>query len=210
MDNINLNDRLFFPATLRNREVIASVISEYIPDNGVILEIASGSGEHAIFFQKLFPSITWQSSDPESLHRKSIISWIAYQGLFAKMPKPLDIDVEKKPWPISNEIKSLIKGIVCINMIHISPWSATKALFKESKKYLKKNNFLLLYGPFFRESLATSESNINFDQSLKLQNPLWGIRHLERVDEIAFENGFEQSKIIKMPANNLSVIYHLI
>ena len=209
MEPVNLNDRLYFPATLRNRDFLADVLAKYIPDQGVLLEIASGSGEHGVFFQNVFPSIIWQTSDPELLHRKSINSWIAHQRLSSKMPEPLDIDVEKRPWPINNELKSLIKGIVCINMIHISPWSCTKALFEESKKILKGNHFLMLYGPFFRFDKETSESNLVFDQSLKSQNLLWGIRQLERVDEIAFEHGFEQEKIIEMPANNLSVIYRL-
>jgi len=149
------------------------------------------------------------SVPPEESHRKSISSWIAHNGLTSIMPDPLDIDVEKRPWPIPNQIRFLIKGIVCINMIHISPWSCTKALFEESKKILKGNYFLMLYGPFFRIDKETSESNLVFDQSLKSQNLLWGIRQLERVDEIAFEHGFEQEKIFEMPANNLSVIYRL-
>ena len=203
----NLIYRLNFPATLRNRDSIAEVLTKYIPPKGVLLEIASGSGEHGVFFQETFPSITWQTSDPEESHRKSISSWIAHHGLTSIMPDPLDIDVENRPWPIPNHIRFLIKGIVCINMIHISPWSCTLALFEESKKILKGNYFLMLYGPFFRIDKETSESNLAFDQSLKSQNLLWGIRQLERVDEIAFEHGFEQEKIIEMPANNLSVIY---
>ena len=209
MENVNLNDRLNFPATLRNRDSIASVLRYYITDGAVFLEIASGSGEHGVFFQKLFPSIIWQTSDPETMHRKSITSWITHQGLSSKMPKPLDIDVEKRPWPIPHQLRSLIQGIVCINMIHISTWSCTTSLFEESKNYLRPNNFLMLYGPFFRKDTPTSDSNYSFDKSLKLQNPLWGIRHLERVNEIAVKNGFEQGKIIEMPSNNLSVIYLL-
>ena len=209
MKNVNSNYMLNFPATSRNRDSIAGVLENLIPNKGVLLEIASGSGEHAVFFQNCFPSIIWQTSDPEPLHRKSIISWISHQNLSSKMPDPLDIDVEKRPWPISYELSLLIKGIVCINMIHISPWSCTKALFEESKNYLNKNHFLMLYGPFFRKGKVTSKSNFIFSQSLKLQNPLWGIRHLESVNDIAFENGFEQEKIIEMPANNLSVIYRL-
>ena len=205
----NPNDRLTFPATLRNRNPIAGVLNEFLPHNGVVLEIASGSGEHGVFFQKSFPSIIWQTSDPELVHRKSIISWISHQDLSSKMPEPLDIDVEKRPWPINNELRALIKGIVCINMIHISPWSSTKALFEQSKNYLNKNQFLIIYGPFFRKGKKTSENNFKFDQSLKLQNPFWGIRSLDSVNEIAFKNGFAQEKIIEMPANNLSVIYLL-
>ena len=207
MEHLNLNERLHFPATLRNRESIALVLRKYIPDKGVLLEIASGSGEHGVFFQNSFPSIIWQTSDPEEVHRNSIISWILHQGLSSKMPEPLDIDVEKRPWPITLQLRSLIKGIICINMIHISPWSSTKALFEESKNILKKNQFLMLYGPFFRFDKEVSQSNLKFNQSLKLQNSNWGLRQLEKVNEIAFINGFAQENLIEMPANNLSVIY---
>ena len=209
MEDLNSYNRLNFPATLRNRDYIAEVLFNYIPNNGVLLEIASGSGEHGVFFQNAFPSIIWQTSDPEEIHRKSIISWIDYLGLSSIMPKPLDIDVEKRPWPISNELRPLIKGIVCINMIHISTWSCTKALFEESKTYLKKNHFLMLYGPFIRKDKQTTESNLAFNKALKSKNPDWGLRHLDRVNEIAFKNGFVKEKTIDMPANNLSVIYRL-
>ncbi len=209
MENINLDNRLNFPATIRNREVIAKVLSNYIPPNGCILEIASGSGEHGVFFQKTFPSIIWQTSDPELVHRKSIISWIDHYGLSSRMPEPLAVDVEKRPWPINKQLRLLIKGIVCINMIHITPWSCTQDFFEESKTYLNKNNFLMLYGPFFRKDILTSQSNLNFDKSLKMKNPLWGIRHLDKVNEIAIKNKFVHVKTIEMPVDNLSVIYRM-
>ncbi len=209
MENINPDNRLFFPATLRNRDSIAAVLSNYLPPNSLLLEIASGSGEHGVFFQKKFPSITWQTSDPKLVHRKSINSWIKHEGLISKMPQPLDLDVEKRPWPITKQLKFHIKGIVCINMIHISPWTCTKALFEESKNYLDQNNFLILYGPFFRKNIQTSVGNVKFDQSLKLQNPLWGLRQLDEVNKLALENGFKLDNLIEMPANNLSVIYCL-
>ena len=203
------DNRLNFPATQRNRDSIASVLNNYISPDSLVLEIASGSGEHGVFFQKKFPSIIWQTSDPELVHRKSINSWIKHEGLYLKMPEPLDLDVEIRPWPITKHLKTLIKGIVCINMIHISPWTCTKALFEESKSYLHQNNFLMIYGPFLRNEIQTSETNLNFDQSLKLQNPLWGIRQLDEVNELALKNGFKQDRVIEMPANNLSVIYCL-
>ena len=209
MEYLNPDNRLYFPATTRNRYSIAEVLSNYISPNSLFLEIASGSGEHGVFFQKKFPSIIWQTSDPEFVHRKSINSWIKHEGLFSKMPEPLDLDVEMRPWPITKQVESLIKGIVCINMIHISPWSCTKALFEQSKRYLDQNKFLMLYGPFLRKKIQTSESNLIFDKSLKLQNPLWGLRQLDEVNKLALENGFKQDKFIEMPANNLSVIYCL-
>ena len=209
MENLYVDNRLNFPATKRNRDSIATVLSNYISPNSLFLEIASGSGEHGVFFQQIFPSIIWQTSDPELVHRKSINSWIKHEGLFSKMPEPLDLDVETRPWPRNEQIKSLIKGIVCINMIHIVPWTCTKALFEESKSYLDQNNFLMLYGPFIRKNIQTTKSNLAFDQYLKLQNPLWGLRHLDEVNKLALENGFKQDKVIEMPANNLSVIYCL-
>ena len=209
MENIYPDNRLIFPATKRNRDSIAAVLTDYISPNSLFLEIASGSGEHGVFFQRKFPSIIWQTSDPELINRKSINSWIKHEGLFTKMPEPLNLDVEMCPWPITNQLRTLIKGIVCINMIHISPWTCTKALFEESKSYLDPNQFLMIYGPFLRKKIKTSESNLNFDQSLKLQDPLWGLRQLEEVNELALENGFNQEKVIEMPANNLSVIYRL-
>ncbi len=207
MEIINPDNRLMFPSTKRNREYIASVLSNYITPNSLYLEIASGSGEHGVFFQKKFPSIIWQTSDPELVHRKSINSWINHEGLFSKMPAPLDLDVEIRPWPISKHLRFLVKGIICINMIHICPWICTEALFEESKRYLDQNDFLIIYGPFFRNKIQTAESNLNFDQTLKLKNPLWGLRHLDKVNKLALENGFKLDKVIEMPANNLSVIY---
>ena len=209
MRKVNLHDRLNFPATLKNRFPIYNVLKKYIPDKGLVLEIASGSGEHGVFLQNSFPSIIWQTSDPELVHRKSIVSWISHEGLSSKMPKPLDIDVENRPWPVGNKIKNSIRGIVCINMIHISPWSCTKALFEESKFLLKKSHFLMLYGPFFKKEKENAESNLNFDKSLKSRNPHWGVRHLHRVNDIALRNNFELHKTIVMPSNNFSVIYRL-
>ncbi len=209
MVNINPDYRLDFPATTRNRDSIAAVLSNYISPNSLLLEIASGSGQHGVFFQKKFPSITWQTSDPEFEHRQSINSWIRHEGLYSKMPEPLNLDVDIRPWSITNRLGVLIKGIVCINMIHISPWSCTRSLFEESKKYLDQSNFLMLYGPFFIKEKQTAESNLNFDQSLKIQNPLWGLRNLEDVNDIASENGFNLDNVIDMPANNLSVIYRI-
>tara|TARA_Y100001968_G_scaffold259223_1_gene246391 strand:+ start:2706 stop:3338 length:633 start_codon:yes stop_codon:yes gene_type:complete len=209
MKNKNPDNRLIFPSTKRNRDSIAAVLNNYISPDSLYLEIASGSGEHGVFFQKKFSSIIWQTSDPELVNRKSINSWIKHELLFSKMPEPLNLDVEMNPWPINIHLRSLIKGIVCINMIHISPLTCTKALFAGSKNLLDQNHFLILYGPFIQENVQTSKSNLNFDKSLKLKNPLWGLRHLDVVDDIARQNGFLREKVIEMPANNISVIYRL-
>jgi len=202
-----LDNRLFFSATQRNRDCIGDVLSRIIKKNGSILEIGSGSGEHGVVFQKRFPEIIWQTSDPELLNRKSISSWIEYEELNKKMPQPLELDVEKIPWEIPSRLAYSLQGIVSINMIHVARWSCTEALFRESGKLLKKGQFLILYGPFKICNNHTSESNYFFDNSLKMKNDLWGIKNLEEVCDESKKNGFSQEDIIRMPANNFSIIY---
>ena len=202
-----MDNRLFFPATERNKDSIAEVLSRILLKRGYILEIGSGSGEHAIKFQKCFPELTWQSSDPELVHRKSISSWIEHEELNFKMPQPLDIDVEKIPWEIPSELLNSIQGIISINMIHIASWNCTKSLFNESGNLLKNGQFLMLYGPFKIGGKHISQSNKLFDISLKMQNESWGVRDLGEVSEEANKNDFIEEELIRMPANNFSVIY---
>jgi hypothetical protein len=204
-----LDKRLFFSATQRNRDCIGYVLSKIIK-KGSILEIGSGSGEHGVFFQKLFPEIIWQTSDPELVHRESISSWIEYKDLTNKMPQPLEIDVEKIPWKVPLRLAHSLQGIVSINMIHVAKWSCTIALFRESGKLLKKGQFLMLYGPFKIRNKHTSQSNYFFDNSLKMQNDHWGVKNLEEVCDESKKNGFFQEDIIKMPSNNFSIIYRKI
>jgi len=165
-----LDNRLFFPATQRNKYSIEGVLSRIIKENGLILEIGSGSGEHGVVFQKRFPEIVWQTSDLDLAHIKSISSWIEYEELNNKMPQPLELDVENMPWRIPSNLLHSLQGIVSINMIHITQWSCTIALFKGAGKLLNKGEFLILYGPFKIGNKHTSQSNYIFDNSLKLQN----------------------------------------
>ena len=202
-----MDNRLFFSATQRNRDCIGDVLSRIIKKNCSILEIGSGSGEHGVFFQKRFPEIIWQTSDPDLLNRKSIISWIEYEELSREMPPPLDLDVEKVPWHLPTQLLNSLQGIVSINMIHVAKWNCTIELFKEAGKLLKKGQFLMLYGPFKISNKHTSQSNYFFDNSLKMQNDLWGIKNLEEVCDESNKNGFSQEEIISMPANNFSIIY---
>ena len=202
-----MDNRLFFPATERNKDSIAEVLSRILLKRGYILEIGSGSGEHGVEFQKCFPEITWQSSDPEIIHRNSISSWIDHEELNFKMPQPLDIDVEKIPWEIPSELLLSIQGIISINMIHIASWNCTISLFNESGKLLKNGQFLMLYGPFKIGGKHNSQSNELFDISLKMQNESWGVRDLGEVSQEANKNDFIEEELISMPANNFSVIY---
>ena len=202
-----MDNRLFFPASQRNKDFIGDVLSRIIKKNGSILEIGSGSGEHGVVFQKRFPEIIWQTSDPDLLHRKSITSWIEYEVLNKKMPQPLELNVEKVPWKLPLKLVNSLQGIVSINMIHVAQWNCTIELFKEAGKLLKKGQFLLLYGPFKICNRYTSKSNYFFDNSIKMKNNLWGIRNLEEVCDEAKKNGFFQENIISMPANNFSIIY---
>ena len=202
-----MDNRLFFPATERNKDSIAEVLSRILLKKGYILEIGSGSGEHAIKFQKCFPELTWQSSDPKLVHRKSISSWIEHEDLNFQMPQPLDIDVEKIPWEIPSELLNSIQGIISINMIHVASWNCTISLFNESGKLLKNGQFLMLYGPFKIGGKHNSQSNELFDISLKMQNEAWGVRDLGEVSEEAKKNDFIEDELISMPANNFTVIY---
>ena len=189
-----MDNRLFFPATQRNRDCIEDVLSKIIKKNGSILEIGSGSGEHGVVFQKRFPEVIWQTSDSDLLHRKSIISWIEYEELSTKMPQPLELDVEKVPWRLPRKLVNSLQGIVSINMIHVAKWSCTIELFKGAGELLKEGRFLILYGPFKIDNKHISQSNYFFDNSLKAKNTLWGIRNLEEDSDEAKKNSFFQKK----------------
>jgi len=202
-----LDNRLFFPATVRNREPIGEVLSRILLPTGSILEIGSGSGEHGVVFQKQFPEIIWQTSDPNLINRDSISSWIDHEELNFRMPQPLAIDVEKTPWQIPYKLRLSLQAVISINMIHISSWNCTKSLFKESGKLLKKGQFVMLYGPFKIDNKHVSHSNDLFDNSLKMKNKFWGVRDVGEVTQEAKKYGFIEEEIISMPANNFSVIY---
>ena len=171
------------------------------------MEIGSGSGEHGVDFQKRFPEIIWQTSDPDLLHRKSIISWIEHEELNMKMPPPLEVNVEKVPWHLPTQLVNSLQGVVAINMIHVAKWNCTIELFKGAGKLLKEGDFLFLYGPFKIGNKHISKSNYFFDNSIRAKNDLWGIRNIEEVSEEAKKNSFCQKNIIRMPANNFSLIY---
>jgi SAM-dependent methyltransferase len=197
-----MNDkRIFAPSTARNREPILGVLRNVLPAKGSVLEIASGAGEHVTFFAANFPDLTFCPSDPSAEARESISAWIASIGS-GNARAPLALDVEELPWPIS-----AADAIICINMTHISPWSATEALFEGAGGILPPGAPLYIYGPYRRGGAHTAPSNAEFDASLRARNPAWGIRDIENVAACAREKGFGEPQIVDMPANNLSVIF---
>ena len=184
------------PATLRNRMVIADALRGVLPVAGTILEIASGSGEHAAYFAGEFPALDWQPSDPDGLARISIAAWCA------DMPNvlaPLDLDAAAGAWPVAQA-----DAILCINMVHISPWAATLGLMVGAARVLGPGAPLVLYGPFVRDDAPTAPSNLAFDQSLRARDPAWGLRSVEAV--VATGAGFDFERQIEMPANNLLLV----
>ena len=193
--------RRFAPATARNREPILDVLRTLLPAEGVVLEIASGSGEHIAAFARAFPALDFQPSDPSPEARASIAAWIAAEGL-ANIRPPLDLDVMRDRWPID-----AANAILCINMIHISPWAATEGLMRGAGRLLAPNAPLYLYGPFRRAAVPTAPSNEAFDADLRRRDPRWGLRDLDAVAACAKAHGLLFERLVEMPANNLSVIF---
>lgn len=189
------------PATARNREPIAAVLAEILPASGLVLEVASGSGEHAVFLAQRFPQLQWQPSDPDPECRGSIAAWAAASGCANLLP-PVALDAGADDWPVARA-----DALLCINMIHISAWRATLGLFAGAGRVLEQGAPLCLYGPFVREGVATAESNRAFDTNLRARNPDWGLRDLNQTIAAAQAQDLELAAVIEMPANNLSVIF---
>lgn len=189
------------PAAARNRVPIIAVLRDVLPKTGTVLEVASGSGEHAIAFAEAFPGLRWIASDPDPACRASIAAWTAESDL-ANIAPPLDLDATASDWPINNA-----DALLCINMIHISPWSATLGLMAGASRILAAGAPLFLYGPYRREDAPTAPSNVEFDRSLKGRNPDWGLRNLGDVIAAAADEGLRFDRLIEMPANNLSVVF---
>ena len=187
------------PATERNRDVIAETLAALLPDKGLVLEIASGTGEHAVHFAKRFTNLTWQPSDPDPIALASINAWRADSN--APNVRPAMLLDASAEWPIAQA-----GAVVCINMTHISPWAATVGLLHNAARILPSNAPLFIYGPFRQRDVPLAESNASFDASLRQQNPEWGLRYVEDITEEAQQAGLRLDQIIEMPANNLSLI----
>ena len=201
-----MDQRLFFPATERNRGPIGDLLSQLLPSSGAVLELASGSGEHAVSFQQRFPHLIWQASDPDPDHRASIDAWVRHQGLNDVMPAALNLDVEERPWPLPQTIGESLKAVVCINLLHISPSDCTSAVLEESALLLPAGSHLIIYGPFQRNGEHTSASNAAFDASLRQRNPAWGVRDLAWIDELLEPLPLKRVGCHTMPANNLTLV----
>lgn len=200
--------RQFAPATQRNREPILQVLQTVLPPTGTVLEIASGTGEHAITFAPHFPALVWQPSDVQPIALASIQAWQTHTPT-PNLRAPLKLDVSQPSWweAMSTEDLPAIAAIVNINMIHISPWSACVGLLEGAANLLAVGGCLYFYGPFKREGQHTATSNAAFDRSLQATDPDWGVRNLEDVIAIAQGHHFRLADAIAMPANNLSVVF---
>ena len=200
-----MDARQYASATQRNRQPILEVLLQVLPTQGNILEIASGTGEHAIFFAPRLSPRQWIPSEPNPMLRASIAAW---RDKFPaeNLHSPLDIDASQEKWSIeAQEIE--IQAIVNINMIHISPWRTCLGLMAGADRILSPGGILYLYGPFKRNGKHTAPSNQAFDQSLQASNPEWGVRDITEVAEVAGNHGLELQEIISMPANNFSVVW---
>lgn len=193
--------RLRFAATERNREPILDVLKRVLPARGTVLEVASGSGEHAVYFGAALPTLQWQTSDPSEEHRESIAAWVTSARL-KNVRMPLPLDACELPWPVSES-----DAVVCINMVHIAPFEACLGLLDGARVVLPPGGPLVLYGPFKRGGAHTAQSNADFDAGLRERNPSWGVRDLDEVVFEARRRHLTLDQVIEMPANNLSVIF---
>jgi hypothetical protein len=189
-------------AAARNREPITNVLRQHLPADGLLLEVASGSGEHIVHLANaLSGDLTFQPSDPDADARASIDAWVASTRVRNVLPA-IALDASADAWPIQRA-----DAVACINMIHIAPWDAAVGLVCGAARLLPPGGLLYLYGPYRRDGRHTAQSNEAFDRGLRMQNPKWGVRDLESVAELATQHGFGQPLVEEMPANNLSLIF---
>lgn len=193
--------RRFAPAAARNRGPILDAIRPDLPASGLVLEVASGSGEHVAHFAAALPGLTFQPSDPEAAARASIDAWAAGAGL-ANIRPTLAIDAAAPAWPVA-----AADAVLCINMIHIAPWAAAEGLVRGAAAILPPGAPLILYGPYRRGGAHTAPSNAAFDADLRARDQAWGVRDLEAVAALAAAQGFGPASVTEMPANNLTVVF---
>lgn len=197
--------RLFAPATARNREPIAEVLSDILPETGMVLELASGSGEHAVHMTAALPHLYWQPSDVDPAHLASIAAWARHAQNPRLLP-PMRLDVRADDWMLTG-LPAPVVAITAINLIHIASWDVAEGLIAGASRYLETGGILYLYGPFMRHGAHTAPSNEAFDASLKARDPAWGVRAMEDMAALAETAGFAPPDIRSMPANNFSLIF---
>jgi len=190
------------PATLRNRDPILDVLRPRLPRGGLVLEIAAGAGEHAVYCAKALPGLKWQPTDPDPGALLCMAAWRAHVNLPNLLP-PLLLDAaDPGSWQVQQA-----DAVVDINMIHISPWTATVGLMGGAARVLPTGGGLFTYGPYLEADVETAPSNLAFDAHLKRRNPLWGLRQLDAVTTLAAQHGLERAERIEMPANNLMLVF---
>jgi SAM-dependent methyltransferase len=193
--------RLSAPSALRNRDPILAVLQGVLPAAGTVLEIASGTGQHSAYFAPHFPALAWQPTERDAASLPSIAAWAAASGA-ANIRPPRVLDVAEPDWGVDG-----VTAILCLNMIHIAPWSAAEALLAGAGRVLTTGGLLYLYGPFKRGGRHTAPSNAAFDADLRRRDPAWGVRDLDDVARAAAAHGLALAEIVEMPANNLSVVF---
>lgn len=189
------------PAALRNREPIAGVLAEWLPERGVVLEVASGTGEHAVYLAERFPDLEWQPTDSHPDACASIAAWRDGSAL-PNIREPLVLDAASPDWPVERA-----DALLNINMVHISPWASALGLLDGAQHILPPGAPLILYGPWLMDEIDTAPSNLAFDADLKRRNPQWGLRRVEDFAAAAAERGFELEATRPMPANNLMLLW---
>ena len=190
------------PATARNRDAILAVLKPRLPATGIVLEVAAGAGEHAVHIAAACPGLVWQPTDPDPVALASIAAWRENSGL-PNVRAPLRLDAsDQDGWPLERA-----DAIVAINMVHISPWAATKGLMEGADRILPSGGMMFVYGPYIEADVATAASNLAFDRSLRDRDPAWGIRHRDDVTALAARHGLALAERIAMPANNLSLVF---
>jgi len=195
------SDRLFSPSAERNKGPISEVLSQVLPERGVVLEVGSGTGQHVVQFAQAMPNLIWQPSERDTDCLRSIRAWLSVEALSNVRP-PLHLDVNALHWPVASAA-----ALVCINMLHIAPWPAAEALFSGCQSLLSGGGLMCLYGPFKREGRHTSPSNKDFDAFLRRQDPEWGVRDLDEVSGLADVKKFALLQTHEMPSNNLTIVF---
>lgn len=201
MPELPIDSRRYAAATLRNRQPILDVLRRVLPAQGTILEVASGSGEHVVYFARHLPALIFQPSDFSREALASIDSWRALEALPNVLPA-VQLDAASADWPIRSAA-----AVMNINMVHISPWSCALGLFAGAARVLPDDGVLFMYGPYKMGGVHTAPSNERFDASLRAENPEWGVRDLEALQAAALRRGLRFEEAVPMPANNYSLVF---